>query len=235
MKKTLMTLALSLFVLSAAFAADPSAQVRSFSGKVEYRIGSGSWAPLSPGLQLPLGSTISTGFDSRAVLEIGPSTLTIAPLTRMTINDLIEKNGLVSTAIQLQVGKIKTQVKKVEGIQNDFVIKSPVATASVRGTDFDFDSVNLVVYDGFVLLTDRYGHSLRVYFPEWACDWEAGTLFGGAPAREARVLVSWDTTDYGEPQTGTIYLKRAPALTGGLRYGSATIHLGHLDSGRGEE
>jgi len=225
MKKGLFLMLLTILTLSGMFAFEKSALVKSFSGKVEYRTGTGAWTPLTDGLKIPLGSTISTGFDSRAVLEIGTATLAVAPLTRMSINDLVEKNGTVSTGLYLQVGMVKTQVKKVEGVQNDFVIKSPVTTASVRGTVFDFDSVNLNVNEGIVLMTDQYKQSLRVHHGESSSGREAGSISGGSGARDDAVQVSWDTTDFGGPQAGTGISGSDSTTRKGLQFGAAKVHL----------
>ena len=62
-------------------------------------------------MKIPIGAIVSTGFDSHAVLEIGTASLEVAPLTRMSISELVERNGVVKTELRLQVGKVKAKVK----------------------------------------------------------------------------------------------------------------------------
>ncbi len=223
MKKGLFLLLLALAALSGVCAVEQSALVKSFSGKVEYRTGNSSWKPVNEGLKIPLGSTISTGFDSKTVLEIGTATLSVAALTRMAITDLVEQNGVVSTKLNLQIGKVKTQVKKVEGIQNNFIIKSPVTTASVRGTIFDFDPVNLTVEEGIVLITDQYNQSLLVHKRESSVGRDAGEILGGSAEREANMLISWNTAGMGGPQTGAFNQGMESPSKKDSQFGSATI------------
>lgn len=224
MKKGLVFVFLTILGLSAIFAAEQSVLIKTFAGKVEYRSGSDAWKPVAEGMKLPFGSTISTGFDSRAVLEIDTATLSVAPLTRMAIKDLVEKNGVVSTGVYLQVGKIKTQVKKVEGIQNDFVIKSPVTTASVRGTIFDFDSVNTGVEEGIVLMTDQYALTRRVHANESSKGRYASSIYAGSEARDDALNVSWQTDDVGGPQGGNEGIEGNDSISGeGPQFGSVTI------------
>lgn len=224
MKKGLSLVFLTILGLSVIFAAEQSVLIKSFAGKVEYRSGTEAWKPVAEGMKLPFGATVSTGFDSRAVLEIDTATLSVAPLTRMAIKDLVEKNGVVSTGVYLQVGKIKTQVKKVEGIQNDFVIKSPVTTASVRGTIFDFDSVNIGVEEGIVLMTDQYTLSRRVYANESSKGRYGTSIYAGSEARDDALSVSWLTTDLSGPQSGNEEITGKDATSGeGPQFGSVTI------------
>jgi hypothetical protein len=107
---------------------------------------------------------------------------------------------VVSTDLYLQVGKVKTEVKKTGGVQNDFTIRSPVTTASVRGTVFDFDTVNLDVFEGIVLYTDLYRQSMLVGKGESAAPCDGGPISGGSAKRESDLLVSWDTSDVNGPQ-----------------------------------
>ena len=216
----------ALVVLSAALGAalENSALVRSVSGRVEYREASEAWKTATEGTKIPIGATVSTGFDSHAVLEIGTASLEIAALTRMTIREIVEKNGVVKTELRLQVGKVKAQVKKAEGIQNDFTLKSPVTTASVRGTSFDFDSVNLDVSDGIVLMTDLYGQTALVRKGERATGTEGGSISGGSDARESGSLVSWDTSDLSGPGSRQGGTGAGTGGNAGVEMGSVSVH-----------
>ena len=102
-------------------------------GKVEKQSGS-SWVPLKKGDILQPGDIVSTGFRSEAVLSIGKSTVTVRALTRMTIEQLYEKNENHVSSVYLDVGSISADVKPVENKRVGFTVKTPAVTASVRGT-----------------------------------------------------------------------------------------------------
>ena len=151
--------AVLLIALTVPAAAQTSAVVESFSGKVEYQSAGGAWTAVSTGLSIPQGATISTGFRSEAVLRIGDSTLTVRPLTRMRIDELAEREGTVKTDLYLRVGRVKAEVRRTGGLQQEFRLTSPVSTAAVRGTSFSYDGYNLQVLEGLVALINAYGQS----------------------------------------------------------------------------
>jgi len=103
------------------------------------------------------GTTISTGFNSRALLDLGNSVLRVQPLTRLRLEELIEKEGSVQTDLFLRVGKVNAQVKSAAGLKQDFKLRGPVSTAAVRGTDFEYDGFDVVVFDGDVLYLTMLG------------------------------------------------------------------------------
>jgi len=139
---------------SAAFALD--GEVISVNGKVESLAASGEWKAMKKGDPVTAGTVISTGFKSEATVKLGESILTIKPLTRMTLNELVEKEDIVNTDIYLEVGNVKAEVKSLNNKKNGFKVKSPVATASVRGTIFELGD-DLIITQGAVLLTSPLG------------------------------------------------------------------------------
>jgi hypothetical protein len=149
------SLALPLF-------AQNSATVEKASGKVEMQSPGGSWRAVSAGDTIPLGATISTGFRSEALLQVGTATLEVKPLTRMRLDELIEREGVVQTELFLRVGRVRAEVKPREGLQQDFKLKSPVSTAAVRGTSFFYDGVNIQVITGLVAMGNSYGQTSQI-------------------------------------------------------------------------
>ncbi len=148
MKKIILIAALAAFAaVSGAFALD--GQVVTVSGKVEYQNESGVWKALAAGDTLTAGTMISTGFKSEATVKLGASILTIKALTRMTLNQLIEKEDTVDTELYLEVGTVKAEVNSFNNKKNAFSVKSPAATASVRGTVFEIGEF-LVITQGVV-------------------------------------------------------------------------------------
>jgi hypothetical protein len=154
-----------IFCLGAAglaSAADISATVVKITGKAEIQK-DGAWVALAVGEVLPVGATVSTGFRSELQLKIGPSTVAVKALTRLTIKDLVQTGGAAKTDLYLAVGKISAEVNKSDTVtEQKFTVGSPVSTASVRGTSFTFDGVNLTVARGVVDFSDLRGNSVQV-------------------------------------------------------------------------
>jgi hypothetical protein len=139
-----------------------TAKVVRFSGKVEFMRPGGTWTAATAGIEFPIGSTISTGFKSQAVLAVGPSQITVLPLTRLTVQELLQTDTSVSTTLNLDTGKVRAEVKTAPGQTADFKLRSPVSTAAVRGTDFYFDGFRLQVIQGIVQFFNRLGESQYV-------------------------------------------------------------------------
>ena len=214
MKKIMMLSAIAL--LAAALAgAQAQARVRSFTGKVEILSAQQAWVPVKPGMSLALGTTISTGFNSTAVLELGSSVLMVRPLTRLRLNELVARQGTVSTDLFLQVGKIRAEVKSAEGLAQDFRVKSPVSTAAVRGTGFEYDGYELYVFEGTVTYSNLTGQS-RSYSPGE----EGGSDGYDTPSEaEKQLLTDFGVNPY-TPGAGNQVLVSPPSIT---RTGSITI------------
>jgi len=134
----------------AALSVSAQAVVKEFSGKVEMKVAGGDWKPVALQMVVPKGASISTGFDSKLVLGIGNTTLTVRPLTRMLLEEVIKKENTQTTSLVLSVGKVRADVKSAEGERQDFKVKGPASTAAVRGTVFDYDGFDLVVEQGVV-------------------------------------------------------------------------------------
>ena len=121
------------------------------SGKVEVQLPGETWSRAEKGMALPLETMISTGFNSTASLDLGSSTIHLQEFTRMFVRDLAEKGGVITTDLQLNVGKIRAQVESSEGLTHDFNVLSTVSVASVRGTEFEYDGESLYCIRGKVL------------------------------------------------------------------------------------
>jgi hypothetical protein len=162
MKKIICLMALS-FIIVSGLEAQVQAVVKEVSGKVEVKAaGASAWLPAKAGLKLAKGSFVSTGFNSTALLELGPSLLSVKPLTRMQLEELIAKEGTVSTELFLKVGKVKAELKSGVGLKQDFTLKSPVSTAAVRGTEFEFDGLTVKVVNGLVFFSNTLGQGRGV-------------------------------------------------------------------------
>lgn len=129
--KKIVTILVLLSVAFYSFALDGI--VMEVLGKVEKQVDN-SWIALKKGDVLVPGDIVSTGFKSEAVISIGESVITVKALTRMTIEQLYEKNKNHVSSIYLDVGSVSADVKPVTNKRVGFTVKTPAVTASVRGT-----------------------------------------------------------------------------------------------------
>ncbi|MCQ2248073.1 MAG: FecR domain-containing protein [Treponema sp.] len=140
--------------LAAAFCAVNAsaleATVVSVKGKVEIQE-AGLWVSLEEGDTVEKGTIISTGFNSEAVLSVKESNFTLGPLTRITVEDLTSAGAKDNTQLFIDSGSISVAVDSAEGRRTGFKVRSPVATASVRGTEFKLSSSGkITVHQGLV-------------------------------------------------------------------------------------
>lgn len=150
-KISIVSAILFLFWIAVLNAAVPEVVLQNLKGKVEVRLaGTTAWLPAAEGQLLGLSSTLSTGFDSSAVIVMGKTSVQVHPLTRITIDKLVEEAGTVKTTTFLRVGSLSASVKSADGVKQDFKVQSPYTTASVRGTEFDYDGLHLKVREGVV-------------------------------------------------------------------------------------
>jgi len=162
MKRSIAALALA-FIASAAFAAEAAiGSIKDFNGKVEIQRPGAAWTTAKRGDSVFKGSIVSVGFRSSAVIQTEDSTITVKALTRLSIEDIVKTSGGTKTELYLSSGSVRTEVTPAAGQKAEFRVKSPTATASVRGTGFEFDGVNLIVFHGAVLLTSPTGRSRLV-------------------------------------------------------------------------
>ena len=158
-------LVLFLFLQGAAliFAQNPEAFIQDMTGTVELKAGgSGDWVPAKTGDRLESATIISTGFKSTALLTVGNSTMMVRPLTRLSLEELLlDRDNVETINVGLQTGRVQVNVNPPAGSKTSYTIRSPMATASVRGTSFYLDPVNLRVIEGAVIfqpVTDSAVH-----------------------------------------------------------------------------
>jgi hypothetical protein len=148
MKKILAGLLLfwSIQALAAQEGTETRALLREIRGTVEVKEpGATDWKPGQRGQTLERRTMISTGFKSGALIEIGNSTLNVQPLTRLSLEELAAADKNEQVNLSLRTGRIRANVKPPVGGSLEFTVKSPTATASVRGTVFELNGVELRV------------------------------------------------------------------------------------------
>lgn len=168
MKRCIVTAAMLVVVASAAMAATLSATVVEIAGKVEYQVPGKDWKPAKVGDALPKGTIVSTGFKSTVLLKVGTSTVTVKPITRLSLEEILQTESGTQTQLFLLAGRVKAEVTPQAGSAVEFQVKSPTATASVRGTGFEFDGTNLLVAHGSVQLRTPHGMTRYVRSGEFS-------------------------------------------------------------------
>lgn len=112
------------------------------NGKLVLRAG-GAEVKIYQGLNVHEGDAIDTSDGGKVRVAFkDKNVLNVAPGTRVTVDTQIydpAPGGQRKTLLNLMYGKIRTKVNKenrYDGAQNSFQIKTKVAVAGVRGTDF---------------------------------------------------------------------------------------------------
>lgn len=165
MKKIILSFVLIFNLMSfKIFAENFSAQVLQVSGKAEVLNGT-EWKVLSVGDTLQNGDTIQTGFKSSLVLKVKESTINVAALTRMTVEQLSGNSQKDDVRVFVKTGSVNSNVQKSPNKKLGFTVRTPVATASVRGTEFSventFNSVAVSTSRGSVAVS-RGTNSVQV-------------------------------------------------------------------------
>ena len=152
-----------MFMLTVVFAAGVFAQngvIRDLTGDVELKpIGASAFTAASVGDEINMNTIISTGFRSTAVVAIGSSVITVRPLTRLSLAEIQSADNTENVNVNLQAGRVRVDVSPPAGTRTNFTVQSPSATASVRGTSFEFDTINLNVHEGKVIFGGNTGPS----------------------------------------------------------------------------
>jgi hypothetical protein len=93
---------------------------------------------------------------------VGSALIAVRPLTRLTLTEISAAAGTETINVNLQAGRVRVDVKPPAGTKTSFSVTSPSATASVRGTRFDFDTKNVRVSEGTVALKGRRGPTVLI-------------------------------------------------------------------------
>ncbi|AEF85403.1 conserved hypothetical protein [Treponema primitia ZAS-2] len=143
--------------------AQENAFIREITGDVTLKLPNESaWTPAAAGDTLTKNTLISTGFKSSALIALGNSTLTIRPLTRLSLEEIILNQDNETVSLNLQTGRVRADVAPPSGGKTDFTVRSPSVTASVRGTSFEMDTMNLHVDNGRVQYSLANGRKVFV-------------------------------------------------------------------------
>lgn len=160
--KRILVLSILLGCASFAFAQNSRAEIREMTGTVELKTsGSAEWVPARPGAVIQEATIISTGFKSTAILAIGNSTLVVRPLTRMSLDALVNRDETETINVGLSTGRVRADIKPPAGGRAEVSVRTPTVTASVRGTVFDIDTAAIRVYEGQVHISPTGALAMR--------------------------------------------------------------------------
>ena len=148
--KRLLTTMLFLVSAAATFAQNPEAIIREITGTVELKKPGADWTAANPGDSIDRATIISTGLRSSALLALGNWTLLVRPVTRLSLEDILNLNETETISVNLQAGRIRVDVTPPTGHSTDFTVRAPTMTASVRGTSFEMDTTGIRVLEGTV-------------------------------------------------------------------------------------
>jgi len=188
---------LAIFALLAAATVFPQTAVfKELSGKVEYQLAGQEWRPAKAGAEVPKGTMISTGFKSMALIALGNASVLVKPLTRLTIEEIVRVEGSEAARLFLIAGRVRAEITPESGKTLDFSVRSSTATASVRGSGFDFDSVNLEKIRGKTRFVNLIGQSRTILDGETSKLANDGTVEAPRKLQEQRSVVI-GTSDFG--------------------------------------
>jgi hypothetical protein len=143
--------------------------IKELSGTVELKPpGARDFAAAKAGDSISQDTVISTGFKSSALVEVGNAIITVRPLTRLTLTEISASSGGENLNLKLRSGRVRAELNPPAGTKSSMSVSSPVATASVRGTKFDFDTRNLYVERGSVSFRGARGGAALVNAGSWS-------------------------------------------------------------------
>jgi hypothetical protein len=161
MKKLLVLM--FFFTTALAVFAQQQGVIRTLTGTVELKpAGAAAFVPAKAGDRVAMNTLISTGFKSTAIVVVGSTTLTVRALTRLTLTEISQSQEIERLDMNLQTGRVRVEVRPPVGTRANTTVRSPTATASVRGTEFEIDTYTLTVLDGTVAYSGKDGRVMLV-------------------------------------------------------------------------
>ena len=159
--KRILIITLLLFCAVQVFA--QNGVIKDLTGTVEIkRAGQTAFVAAKAGDQVARDTIISTGFKSTALITVGSTVLTVRPLTRLTLSEISASAGTETVNVNLQTGRVRVDVDPPAGTRTNTTVHGPTATASVRGTSFEFDTEVLTVIAGTVIFQGTAGQPVQV-------------------------------------------------------------------------
>jgi len=181
MKKVIFPILILFLLITSAYAQEVG-KITALQGKVDLlREGKPPAIEAKINLSVYLKDIIRTKTDSKAEITFKDGTvLRIAPRSRVDISEYLSDSDTVKATINLPRGKVaayvsETAVKKIKDSPsaNKFEIKTPIAVAGVRGTNYLV--AHYPTYSTVLVLTGQV-YCYNVHFPENVVILNAGQM-----------------------------------------------------------
>ena len=160
--KTKFALIIFLVVFAGIAVYAQDARITELTGVVEIKETGGQWQPAAVGAAIAKATVISTGIKSTAVVAVGSSTVSVSPLTVLSLEELLQQSDTEEAVLFLRTGRVKADVTPPSGMKTEFTVRSPTTTASVQGTSFTFGGGKLYVHSGKVAFANSKGQKVYV-------------------------------------------------------------------------
>ncbi|GBU28760.1 hypothetical protein R84B8_02322 [Treponema sp. R8-4-B8] len=153
----------TIFILTGLYVFAQDAFIEELTGTVEIKQSKdASFKTANKGDKIFKDTVIATSFKSYAIIKIGGTTITVRPLTTLTLAEIQKIEETETLNVNLQSGRVRVDVKPAAGTKALTTVSSPSSTASVRGTSFEFDTNNLYVNEGKVSFAGNNGQYVIV-------------------------------------------------------------------------
>jgi len=134
-------------------APQPAAILTVISGAVLMRGAGADFSSATDGSVLYVGSTVRTSADARAIITLFEgSTVELEPASDITIEEATMRGGSTTVELAQSLGRSWHVVTHLTTADSRYEVKTPAATASVRGTAFE-----VMVEDGATTVTTTEG------------------------------------------------------------------------------
>jgi len=152
-----------ILLCAACLFAQQNGVIAELTGTVELKAqGQTEFVSAKAGDAVAGNTIVSTGFKSTALIRAGSTVLTVRPLTRLSLSEIMSSAGTETLNVSLQTGRLRVDVNPPAGTKAAMTVQSPTATASVRGTSFEFDTQHLTVLEGTVAFEGGSGGVMLV-------------------------------------------------------------------------
>jgi hypothetical protein len=220
-----------LFVLVLVFSVySQNGVITEVTGDVEIKPATASaYSRAQVGTQIARDTVISTGFRSTAVITIGSTTLTVRPLTRLTLAEIQSSSAEENLNIDLETGRVRVAVKPPAGTRANTTVQTPSATASVRGTEGEIMDGNVEMDNGKIIFQGNDGLAVVL-----SSDGSASTLNSDGGAIPPNDVKSGNMKPPGPVGTGTSG-ESPPGASSGVDAGDIGLNIdwGNTDDGGG--
>jgi hypothetical protein len=153
----------TIFILTGLYAFSQDAFIDQLTGTVGIKHPKeDAFKTANKGDKIFKDTIIQTSFRSYAIIKVGSTLITVRPLTTLSLTEIQNLEESETINVNLQMGRVRVDVKPPAGKKASTTLTSPSSVASVRGTSFEFDTNNLYVSEGTVSFAGNNGQAVLV-------------------------------------------------------------------------